>query len=97
VTHRLLDLMNPRGHVTLLGLSNEDIIIPNFAVIWKEISIHCSLATDMPEEFEEMLIFAAEHKTLPIIEEFEMNEEGIKQAIDKLVTGKIRYRGVLRV
>ena len=53
----------------------------------------CLTAT--PEEFRYMLEFAAEKGVRPIVEEFPMTEEGAAQAIDKLVTGKIRYRGIL--
>ena len=44
-----------------------------------------------------MLKFASETGVRPIVEEFPMTEEGVAQAIDKLVTGKVRYRGVLNV
>jgi D-arabinose 1-dehydrogenase-like Zn-dependent alcohol dehydrogenase len=42
-----------------------------------------------------MLKFASENGVRPIVEEFPMTEDGVAQAIEKLVSGKIRYRGVL--
>lgn len=41
-----------------------------------------------------MLDFAAQHKIVPIIEKFPMNEEAINEAMDKLHDGNVRYRGV---
>ena len=45
----------------------------------------------------EMLAFAAQHDVKPLIEEFNMDEEGMAAAIAKLQSGKIRYRAVLKV
>lgn len=42
-----------------------------------------------------MLDFAARHKIEPIIEKFPMTEDGIKEALDRLSSGNIRYRGVV--
>lgn len=43
----------------------------------------------------EMLNFAAAHNIKPVIEEFELNEAGVADAISKLKAGKLRYRAVL--
>ena len=42
-----------------------------------------------------MLQFAALHNIKPQIEKFELSEAGIVEALDKLRSGKMRYRGVL--
>lgn len=42
-----------------------------------------------------MLKFAAHHKVTPAIEKFELTEEGIGKAVEKMKSGSIRYRGVL--
>jgi len=42
----------------------------------------------------EMLEFAALHNIRPTIEEYELSEEGIAEALGRLTTGKLRYRGV---
>ncbi|KAI7348205.1 hypothetical protein KC336_g22710, partial [Hortaea werneckii] len=44
---------------------------------------------------QRMLDFAALHNIKPIIEKFPMNEKGIKEAMDKLENGGMRYRAVL--
>lgn len=44
---------------------------------------------------DDMLNFAALHQILPVIEKFEFTEEGFAEALGKLNSGKLRYRGVL--
>jgi D-arabinose 1-dehydrogenase-like Zn-dependent alcohol dehydrogenase len=41
-----------------------------------------------------MLAFAAHNHIAPTIEKFELSEEGLAQALDKMKLGKLRYRGV---
>jgi D-arabinose 1-dehydrogenase-like Zn-dependent alcohol dehydrogenase len=89
-----LDLMGPQSHIILNQLTTDDMVIPYLSLILKEISIH-SMLTATPEQVDTMLQFAADNGVHPITEEFPMNEDGVAQAIDKLLTGKIRYRGVL--
>jgi len=90
-----LPIMNPFGQIIMLGLTTENLNMPFLPIMLKEISVHGSL-TSTPEEVDAMLAFAAEKGVKPIIEEFPMSEDGVATAIDKLVTGKIRYRGVLK-
>jgi D-arabinose 1-dehydrogenase-like Zn-dependent alcohol dehydrogenase len=89
-----VEIMNPKSHVIFLGLSEEELVVPYLPLMLREISFHGAL-TSTPEEIDYMLAFAAKENVRPIIEEFPMNEDGAAQAIDKLVSGKIRYRGVL--
>jgi D-arabinose 1-dehydrogenase-like Zn-dependent alcohol dehydrogenase len=42
-----------------------------------------------------MLNFAAHNHIHPAVEKFDFTEEGFAQALEKLNTGKLRYRGVL--
>jgi D-arabinose 1-dehydrogenase-like Zn-dependent alcohol dehydrogenase len=42
-----------------------------------------------------MLAFAARHEVKPVIEKFEFSEKGFADALEKLRSGKMRYRGVL--
>ena len=44
---------------------------------------------------QRMLDFAALHNIRPILEEFPMTESGIQEAMEKLESGSMRYRGVL--
>ena len=43
----------------------------------------------------QMLDFSALHGIAPILEKFPMTKEGITEAMDKLNSGGMRYRGVL--
>jgi D-arabinose 1-dehydrogenase-like Zn-dependent alcohol dehydrogenase len=42
-----------------------------------------------------MLAFSAAHGIKPAVEMFPMSEEGLAEALNKLNTNKMRYRGVL--
>lgn len=44
---------------------------------------------------DEMLAFAAAQGVKPLVEEFELSENGIQEAIERLNGNKMRYRGVL--
>lgn len=44
---------------------------------------------------QRMLDFAALHGIAPVIEKFPMTEKGVTEALDKLASGSMRYRGVL--
>lgn len=44
---------------------------------------------------DEMLQFAATHNVKPWVETFDMSEEGISDAVEKLKGNKLRYRAVL--
>lgn len=46
-------------------------------------------------DHDDMLQFAALHNIKPQIEKFELSEAGIVEALGKLRSGKMRYRGVL--
>ena len=45
----------------------------------------------------DMLLFAAQHGVKPLIEEFPMSDAGMAEALEKLSSGKVRYRAVLKV
>jgi D-arabinose 1-dehydrogenase-like Zn-dependent alcohol dehydrogenase len=91
---RFVPLMNPHGNLILCPLTPDDLVIPFLPFMLKEISIHAAL-TSTPEQLDQMLAFAAEKGVRPMVEVFPMSEEGAAQAIEKLTSGKIRYRGVL--
>ena len=44
---------------------------------------------------QQMMDFAAFHGIKPILETFPMTESGIEEALGKLDSGSMRYRGVL--
>jgi len=65
-------------------------------LVTREITLH-GLCAATPTQVNQMLDFAARHEIRPMIEEFPMTEEGIKEAMEKLEGGKLRYRAVLKV
>jgi D-arabinose 1-dehydrogenase-like Zn-dependent alcohol dehydrogenase len=91
---RFFELMAPFGHIILLGLTAEPLVLPYLPLMLKEISVHGALSSK-PSEFDAMLEFAAEQGVKPVVEEFPMTEEGAAIAFGKLKDGSIRYRGVL--
>ena len=86
--------MAPFGHIIMLGLTTEPLVLPFLPIMLKELSVHGAL-TSKPSEFDAMLEFASKNNVRPLIEEFPMTEEGAAKAFGKLVDGSIRYRGVL--
>jgi D-arabinose 1-dehydrogenase-like Zn-dependent alcohol dehydrogenase len=44
---------------------------------------------------DDMLEFAARHSVKPTLETFELSENGVEAALAKLMSGTMRYRGVL--
>ena len=44
---------------------------------------------------DDMLAFAAQNHVVPSIEKFEFSEKGFAEALGKMQSGKLRYRGVL--
>jgi D-arabinose 1-dehydrogenase-like Zn-dependent alcohol dehydrogenase len=86
--------MAPFGHIILLGLTTEPLVLPYSVIMTKEINIHGALSSK-PNDIDMMLKFASEHNVRPMIEEFPMTEEGAAAAIAKLNNGSIRYRGIL--
>lgn len=56
--------------------------------------MHSSLVASRGHH-DDMLEFAAHHNIKPQIEQFDLNESGIAEALAKLKSGKMRYRGVL--
>ena len=57
-------------------------------------NVHSSLVASRGKH-DEMLEFCASHGIVPVIEKFELNEAGIAEAVGKLTSNKMRYRGVL--
>lgn len=57
-------------------------------------NVHSSLVASR-QEHDDMLTFAAKHDIKPVTETFEFSEKGFAEALERLGTGKLRYRGVL--
>jgi D-arabinose 1-dehydrogenase-like Zn-dependent alcohol dehydrogenase len=57
-------------------------------------NVHSSLVASR-KHHDDMLHFAALHGIKPVVEEFKMDEEGWEKALERLHSGKVRYRAVL--
>jgi D-arabinose 1-dehydrogenase-like Zn-dependent alcohol dehydrogenase len=70
--------------------------VPHMPFLMKSISVIYS-TNGRHDEYDKLLAFAVLHKIRPISEKFVMSTEGIKESIERLESGKMRYRGVLVV
>lgn len=89
-----IPILAPRASIYPLSVDSGDLIFPYMAIIRKELTIQGSLVAAR-QVHREMLEFAARHQIRPIIEQFPMTVEGINEAMERLGSGKMRYRGVL--
>jgi D-arabinose 1-dehydrogenase-like Zn-dependent alcohol dehydrogenase len=92
--HQYLPILAPRASIYPLSVDSGDLKFPYMPIIRKELTIQGSLVAAR-QVHRNMLEFAARHNIRPIIEQFPMTVEGITTAMDKLASGKMRYRGVL--
>ncbi|KAF2094388.1 GroES-like protein [Rhizodiscina lignyota] len=91
-----LGMLNPRGHVCFFEFTSEDLHMPYLTVAFSELNLHGGLART-PKEIQDTLEFAAKHGVKTAIETFPMTEEGTARALEKLKSGKMRYRGVFEI
>ncbi|KAF2842918.1 GroES-like protein [Patellaria atrata CBS 101060] len=68
--------------------------LPGFDTFFNSYNLASNLVASR-KYHDDMLKFAATHSIKPIIEKFEMSEKGLNEVLEKLVSGKIRYRAVL--
>lgn len=88
--------MAPFGHIYPLTIAEGKLDFPYLPLVVKELSIHGSCSSSL-EEVDKMLKFIVKHGIKPTVETFPMSVDGITKAIEKLESGRIRYRGVLEV
>jgi D-arabinose 1-dehydrogenase-like Zn-dependent alcohol dehydrogenase len=86
--------MSVNGAIYPLGVSGENTPVRLTGMITKGIRIQASL-TASRSTINKLLDFVAQHNIVPTVETFPMTVEGAEEAIEKLKTGKMRYRGVL--
>ena len=88
----LLDTLRPKGHLHNVGAVLKPLEVPAFSLILGQRSIGGSPAGS-PMAIDEMLQFCARHAIAPITETFPMSK--VNDALDRLRSGKARYRIVL--
>ncbi|EFW18170.1 hypothetical protein D8B26_005013 [Coccidioides posadasii str. Silveira] len=89
-----LPVLAPRSSVYPLTVAFGDFTIPYMPLLRQGLKIVGSIVASVPVH-QRMIEFAARHNIKPTVELFDMDEEGIERAMDRLAEGKIRYRAVL--
>jgi uncharacterized zinc-type alcohol dehydrogenase-like protein len=87
-----LELLRPKGTMCFVGAQTKPIEVPFFSIISGRKSVTASNIGSRPD-IRTMLEFAAKHKVKAVIEEFSLAD--VNKAIDRVRSGKIRYRAVL--
>jgi uncharacterized zinc-type alcohol dehydrogenase-like protein len=88
----LLDTLKPKGRLHNVGGILKPLEVPAFNLILGQKSVSGS-PTGSPVVIDEMLEFSARHSIAPITETFPMSK--VNDALDRLRSGKARYRIVL--
>lgn len=92
---KLTDALAPGATIHPLTADYEgNLVFPYVPLLLKGLTIQGSIVASRYIHMR-MLEFAALHQISPVIEKFPMTEQGINEAMDKLNSGNIRYRGVL--
>jgi D-arabinose 1-dehydrogenase-like Zn-dependent alcohol dehydrogenase len=80
--------------VPLTAEGAKPMTLPSLSMLFNGYNVHSSLVASR-KVHDDMLRFAALHGIRPVVEEFSMDEEGWGKALERLHTGKVRYRAVL--
>jgi uncharacterized zinc-type alcohol dehydrogenase-like protein len=88
----ILEALAPNGRLHVVGAILEPMPIPAFGLIMGQKSVSGS-PVGSPAAISTMLEFSARHSVAPIIETFPMSK--VNDALDRLRSGKARYRIVL--
>lgn len=91
---KILPLLSTRARIYPLSVSSDKLQMPYMPLIMSGIAVQGSLVASRPIH-RKMLEFAALHQIKPVLEKFEMSEEGINKAFERLEAGKVQYRVVL--
>jgi uncharacterized zinc-type alcohol dehydrogenase-like protein len=87
-----LAALRPEGKFVIVGVPESDLKLPAMSLIGQEKSV-CGGRTGSPAEIAAMLDFAARRGVKAQIEKYAMKD--INAALDRVRTGKMRYRVVL--
>ncbi len=88
-----IDALRPKGRLHIVGGVMEPIPVPVFPLLFGQKSVSAS-PLGSPNSMAVMLEFAARHHIEPMVETYPMDK--VNDAMEKLRSGKARYRLVLR-
>lgn len=92
---QLIPILAPRASIYPLSVDAGNFEIPYMPMLLTGLTVQGSLvATRLVHE--RMLAFAALHQIKPVLQSFDMTEEGILDAMEKLEQGKVHFRAVLK-
>ncbi|KAI9718088.1 MAG: hypothetical protein M1812_004346 [Candelaria pacifica] len=89
-----MSTLAPRATIVPLTVQQKNIEVPFIPMLIPGHRLVFSNGASR-KHFTEALEFAARHNIKPWIEEFTLTEEGVNQAFERLMSGKMRYRAVL--
>jgi uncharacterized zinc-type alcohol dehydrogenase-like protein len=89
-----IEALRPRGRLHFVGAVLEPLKLPVFSLLLDQKSVSAS-PVGSPKIIRQMLAFAARHHVEPHVEEFPLAE--LDRAIERLLSGKLRFRAVLKV
>lgn len=92
---KVLPLLDRMATIVLMTIQTEPLKVPYMPFILPGHRIISSTEASKRNHVE-MLEFAARNKIRPWTEIFSMTEQGLKEAFDRLESGQMRYRGVLK-
>ena len=88
-----INALRPKGRLHIVGAVMEPIPVPVFPLLFGQKSVSAS-PLGSPNSTRIMLDFAARHKIEPLVEIYPMDQ--VNDAMEKLRSGKPRYRLVLK-
>lgn len=91
---KILSVLAPRAAIYPLSVDGGDFKIPYMPLLVQGITVQGSIVAARALH-RRMLAFADLHQIKPVVQTFDMTEEGIAEAMEKLDQGNITYRAVL--
>ncbi|OGE47824.1 hypothetical protein PENARI_c036G12321 [Penicillium arizonense] len=89
-----LNVMAPNGVISPLSVDANDLKIPYMPLLVNGLRVQGGIVSSR-QVHRDMLEFAAFHGIKPIKMTFPLTRDGVKQSLQTLEEGKMRYRGVL--
>ena len=89
-----LNVMAPNGVISPLSVDANDLKIPYMPLLTNGLRVQGGIVSSR-QVHRDMLAFAAFHGIKPIKMTFPLTRDGVKQSLQTLEEGKMRYRGVL--
>jgi D-arabinose 1-dehydrogenase-like Zn-dependent alcohol dehydrogenase len=89
-----LNVMAPNGVISPLSVDANDLKIPYMPLLANGLRVQGGIVSSR-QVHRDMLAFAAFHDIKPIKMTFPLTLDGVKQSLQTLEEGKMRYRGVL--